>query len=56
MKQDFLINQRVIVGDEIGTIIHKEDGPFDHWVDLPSLGYASSFADKNVKPLPNGQL
>ena len=49
MKQVFLINQPVIVGDEIGYISKHDAGPFDHWVYLPSRGYASSYADGNVK-------
>lgn len=64
---NFLIGQRVIVGDEIGIvqrgpmmskgtpppIMHKEGYV---WVHLPSKGYASQFSEDNVKPLPNGQL
>lgn len=62
MKQQFLIGQRVIVGPEIGTIQSAEQqgrnvpSPFDHWVFLPSRGYAGCYADANVKPLPHGQL
>jgi len=65
----FLINQRVIVGDEIGTVQRGPSHPllgsdykYQHyrdgyvWVHLPSNGYASQLAVHNVKPLPNGQL
>jgi hypothetical protein len=62
----FLINQRVIVGDEIGTVQRGasvvkgppmiDPNPMGVWVHLPSKGYASCFAEHNVKPLPGGQL
>lgn len=68
-EQVFLIGQRVIVGDEIGTVQRgasenvpyvglRDRGPRDGsvWVHLPSRGYASCYANHNVKPLPNGQL
>lgn len=54
----YLIGQRVIVGNEIGTVVISETGvtSFGIWVFLPSKGYASDYALHNVKPLPNGQL
>jgi hypothetical protein len=63
---NFLINQRVIVHDEIGTVqrgasvvdgpprVEPRDGCV--WVYLPSKGYASCYDERNVKPLPGGQL
>lgn len=68
-EKKFLIGQRVLVGDEIGTVqrgptmmssppMHdattKREGYV--WVHLPSKGYASNFSVDNVKPLPGGQL
>lgn len=64
-KHNFLIGQRVIVGNEIGTVVQgqKDARPKYDWVDdyyvwvhLPSKGYASYYDMNNVKPLPNGQL
>jgi hypothetical protein len=62
----YLINQRVIVNNEIGTVQtgrsmvngppQEEREPGYVWVHLPSKGYACCFAEHNVKPLPNGQL
>lgn len=62
----FLIGQRVIVVDEIGTVQRGSSlvrGSFSEeyvegyvWVHLPSKGYATRHAEHNVKPLPNGQL
>lgn len=62
----FLINQRVIVRGEIGTVQRgptMEKGPplvepheNSVWVHLPSNGFASCFSEDNVKPLPSGQL
>lgn len=63
----FLIGQRVIVHDEIGTVQRgptmvkgppqrAEPGEGYVWVHLPSKGYASEFSVDNVKPLPGGQL
>lgn len=55
---NYLIGQRVIVGNEIGTVVKSETGrtTFGIWVYLPSRGYASDYALPSVKPLPNGQL
>lgn len=53
----FLIGQRVIVGNEIGIVTNPN--PISEgkvWVMRPSLGFASQFSVDNVKPLPNGQL
>lgn len=67
-SSQFLIGQRVIVGNEIGIVqrgktMHKgppsieEPSKFgDVWVHLPSRGYACCFSKDNVKPLPNNQL
>lgn len=60
----FLIGQRVLVGDEIGTVVTRDERSNKHlvsergriWVYQPSQGYASHFDIDNVKPLPNGQL
>lgn len=54
----YLIGQRVIVGNEIGTVVVSETGvtTFGVWVYLPSKGYASDYSFDNVKPLPGGQL
>lgn len=56
----FLIGQRVLLGDEIGTVCKPEHKNWDSskelWVFSPSRGYACAFALHNVKPLPNGQL
>ncbi|MND99001.1 hypothetical protein D3C80_913770 [compost metagenome] len=54
----FFIGQRVLVGNEIGTVVKSETGrtTFGVWVFLPSRGYASDYALHNVKPLPNGQV
>jgi hypothetical protein len=63
----FLIGQRVIVRDEIGTVrrtpTQPSDAPVDRsarpgyvWVFMPSKGYASEYSEDNVEPLPNGQL
>ena len=62
----YLIGQRVIVDDEIGTVHRgatRTDGlPFEAyveghiWVYLPSKGYASHYTESSVKPLPDGQL
>jgi hypothetical protein len=62
----FYINQRVFVGDEIGTVQRGRSmvkGPpmveptkGYVWVHLPSKGYASCFSEENVDPLPNGQF
>lgn len=55
---NYLIGQRVIVGNEIGTVVKSETGrtTFGAWVFLPSKGYASDYAFTSIKPLPNGQL
>ena len=62
---EFLIGQRVIVGDEIGTVQRSglvvAGGVDDYregytWVFLPSKGWASQYANHNVKALPHGQL
>jgi len=55
---EYLLGQRVIVGNEIGTVVKSESGHthFGIWVFLPSKGYASDYSLDNVKPLPNGQL
>lgn len=55
---EYLIGQRVIVGNEIGTVVKSETGHtrFGIWVFLPSKNYASDYSLDNVKPLPNGQL
>jgi hypothetical protein len=63
----FLIGQRVIVGDEIGTVqrgrtvgarfVAEDDEREGYvWVYLPSKGYASHYAEHNVQELPGGQL
>jgi hypothetical protein len=63
----FLIGQRVIVSDEIGTVQRgptmtkgKPPPPIKRegyvWVHLPSKGYASEYDERNVQPLPGGQL
>lgn len=54
----FLIGQRVIIGDEICTVVKPETcrTHFGVWVFVPSRGYASDYALTSVKPLPNGQL
>jgi hypothetical protein len=65
----FLIGQRVIVKNEIGTVttgktldkngrhsVEEPDKWGGVWVYLPSRGYACCYAKGNVKPLPNNQL
>lgn len=57
----FLIGQRVIVCDEIGTVHRpipdvQNDSPRCIWVYLPSKKQAFRIQVKDVKPLPNGQL
>lgn len=54
----FLIGQRVIVANEICTVVKSETGKtsFGIWVFVPSRGYASDYALSSVKPLPNNQL
>jgi hypothetical protein len=60
----FLIGQRVILTgaggvQEIGIVVAPERDdpyPFDVWVYSPTKGYASCYAEHNVKPLPNGQF
>lgn len=59
MKQgNFFTGQRVILnGSEIGTVVKPEhNNSKGVWVLSPSRGYASCYAECNVKPLPNGQL
>lgn len=54
----YLINQRVIVSGEIGTV-RPPDGttqPDQVRVFRPSNQYASNYAAHNVKALPGGQL
>lgn len=55
---EFFIGQRVLVGNEIGTVVKSETGRthFGVWVFLPSRGYASDYALTSVRPLPDGQL
>jgi hypothetical protein len=54
---NFMIGQRVIVGNEIGRVVPPEHRNMDGvWVFLESRGYASCYAEWNVKPLPGGQL
>jgi hypothetical protein len=55
---EYLIGQRVILnGCEIGTVVPAERGDIKGvWVFSPSKGYASCYAEHNVKPLPGGQL
>ena len=58
--ESYFINQRVLVGDEIGTVQRPPKGSTSHpsivWVLRPSLGYASAFSIDNVRPLPHNQL
>lgn len=59
MEQQYLIGQRVIVGNEICTVVAPPKGQREHfgkWVFVPSRGYASDYALTSIKPLPNGQL
>lgn len=68
MSGSYLVNQRVIVGNEIGTVQlgpTVKNGPpkVDHklmkgyvWIHIPSKGYSSCYSEDNVKELPNGQL
>jgi hypothetical protein len=55
---NYMIGQRVLLGDEIGTVVKSETGrmPFDIWVFSPTKGYASCYSFSSIKPLPNGQL
>jgi len=71
-SSQFLIGQRVIVSNEIGTVhagktLRNKQGhdvqagenpqtPGYVWVYLPSRGYACHYSVDNVKPLPNNQL
>lgn len=56
----YFIGQRVIVNDEICTVVKPEKGKREEsgyiWVFVPSRKYASNYAEHNVKPLPNGEL
>ena len=58
----FMIGQRVILTQrggvqEIGTVVPSETGvTHGVWVMSPTRGYASDYAEGNVRPLPNGQL
>jgi hypothetical protein len=59
----YLIGQRVLLNEkEIGTVEPAPKGTATVtpagfvWVYSPTGGYASCFAEHNVKSLPNGQL
>lgn len=60
----FFIGQRVLVHDEIGVVQRGSMHPAQNaklregytWVHLPSKGYASEYANHNVRELPGGQL
>ena len=54
----YYIGQRVIVNGEIGTVEVNKSPSIKgcHWVFMPSRGFASEYANSNIRPLPNGQL
>lgn len=55
----YFIGQRVIMGNEICTIVSPPKGQRAHfgmWVFVPSKGYASDYALTSFRPLPGGQL
>ena len=57
VRKAFMIGQRVVLnGEEIGTVMRPESQAKGIWVFSPSKGYASAYAEHNVKPLPDGQL
>lgn len=59
IRGPYFIGQRVLVGNEIGTIVtpeHNNSPRGNVWVYLPSWGRAAHFVPHNVDPLPNGQV